>query len=66
MPENHRMIEVFRESGFPVEMSLAPGTIQVELPTSFSAEAVERFEDRDRLAAAGRGRAASSSPAPSP
>ena len=51
MPENHRMIEVFRESGFPVEMSSRPGTIHVELPTSFSDEAVARFEDRDRLAA---------------
>ncbi len=51
MPGNHRMIEVFRESGFPVEMSSQPGVIQVELPTSFSDEAVSRFEDRDRLAA---------------
>ena len=51
MPQNHRMIEVFRESGFPVEMSSEPGAIQVELPTSFADEAVGRFEDRDRLAA---------------
>jgi acetate---CoA ligase (ADP-forming) len=51
MPENHRMIEVFRESGFPIEMSSRPGTIHVELPTSFSDEAISRFEDRDRLAA---------------
>ena len=51
MPENHRMIEVFRESGFPVEMSSRPGTIHVELPTSLSDEAVSHFEDRDRIAA---------------
>jgi acetyl coenzyme A synthetase (ADP forming)-like protein len=51
MPENHRMIEVFRESGFPVEMSSEPGAIRVEFPTSFADEAVGRFEDRDRLAA---------------
>ena len=51
MPGNHRMIEVFRESGFPVEMSSLPGAIRIELPTSFADEAVERFEDRDRLAA---------------
>ena len=51
MPENHRMIEVFRESGFPVEMSSRPGAIHVELPTSFSDEAVSHFEDRDRIAA---------------
>jgi acetate---CoA ligase (ADP-forming) len=51
-PANHRMIEVFRESGFPVETSSAPGSIHVELPTSFSANARERFQVRDRLAAA--------------
>jgi acetyl coenzyme A synthetase (ADP forming)-like protein len=51
LPQNHRMVEVFRESGFPVETSSIPGAIEVELPTSFSAEAVERFEERDRLAA---------------
>ncbi|HEX6229465.1 MAG TPA: GNAT family N-acetyltransferase [Solirubrobacterales bacterium] len=52
LPQNHRMIEVFRESGFPIETSSEPGSIHVELPTSFTAEAVERFEERDRLAAA--------------
>jgi acetyl coenzyme A synthetase (ADP forming)-like protein len=52
MPQNHRMIEVFRDSGFPIETSSEPGAIHVELPTSFTAEAVERFEERDRLAAA--------------
>ena len=52
LPGNHRMVEVFRESGFPVETSSAPGSIHVELPTSLSAEARERFESRDRMAAA--------------
>ena len=51
LPQNHRMVEVFRESGFPVELASIPGAIEVELPTSFSAEAIERFEERDRLAA---------------
>jgi acetate---CoA ligase (ADP-forming) len=51
MPENHRMVEVFRESGFPIETSSEPGAIHVELPTSFGGEAVGRFEERDRLAA---------------
>jgi acetate---CoA ligase (ADP-forming) len=36
MPQNHRMLEVFRESGFPVETSSEPGAIRVELPTSFA------------------------------
>jgi len=52
LPQNHRMIEVFRESGFPVEVSSVPGSIQVEFPTSFTSEALARFEDRDRVAAA--------------
>ncbi len=51
MPENHRMIEVFRESGFPIETSSLPGAIHIELPTSFSDEALRRFEERDRIAA---------------
>ncbi len=51
MATNHHMIEVFRESGFPVETSSEPGSIVVRLPTSLSAEAVDRFEDRDRIAA---------------
>ncbi len=51
LPQNHRMVEVFRESGFPVEIASVPGAIEVRLPTSFSGEAVVRFEDRDRLAA---------------
>ncbi len=52
LPENHRMIAVFRDSGFPVEVRSVPGSIQVKLPTSLSSEAVERFAARDRAAAA--------------
>lgn len=52
MPENHRMIDMFRESGFPVEVRSAPGSIQIKLPTSLEEGAIERFEDRDRIAAA--------------
>ncbi|HYU58984.1 MAG TPA: GNAT family N-acetyltransferase, partial [Actinomycetota bacterium] len=52
LPENHAMIEVFRESGFPVEMRSLPGEVLVEVPTSLSAEAIERFERREQTAAA--------------
>jgi acetyl coenzyme A synthetase (ADP forming)-like protein len=52
LPQNHRMIEVFRESGFPVEVRSVPGSIHIQLPTSLGSEAVKRFEDRDRSAAA--------------
>jgi acetyl coenzyme A synthetase (ADP forming)-like protein len=52
LPGNSRMVEVFRESGFPAETQATPGAIHIELATSFSPEAVERFQQRDRLAAA--------------
>jgi acetyl coenzyme A synthetase (ADP forming)-like protein len=51
LPANHRMIEVFRESGFPVEMRSRPDAIEIELPTSLSAQALARFEERERVAA---------------
>lgn len=51
LPQNHKMIEVFRDSGFLVESKSVPGGIRIALPTSLSQEALKRFEDRDRLAA---------------
>jgi acetate---CoA ligase (ADP-forming) len=51
LPQNHRMIEMFRQSGFPVEIEASAEGLRVEFPTSLSATAIERFEDRDRLAA---------------
>lgn len=52
LPGNRRMVEVFRESGFPTEISATAGAVHAEFATSLSPEAVERFEQRDRLAAA--------------
>ena len=51
LPHNYRMIQVFRESGFPVKLRSAPETLEIELPTSLSAAAVERFEERERIGA---------------
>jgi acetate---CoA ligase (ADP-forming) len=51
LPDNHRMIEVFRESGFPVQLRSRPDSIAVDLPTSLSADALERFDERERRAA---------------
>lgn len=34
LPANHRMIDVFRQSGFPVHMRSTPDAIAVEFPTS--------------------------------
>jgi predicted CoA-binding protein len=51
LPANHRMIEVFHESGFPVDMRSTPDAIEIELPTSLSPDALARFEERERAAA---------------
>jgi acetate---CoA ligase (ADP-forming) len=51
LPHNHKMIEVFRQSGFPVEMRSGPDAIAIEFPTSLSSDAVARFEERERIAA---------------
>ncbi len=51
MPENHRMVNVFRASGFAVSIRALPGSIEVEFPTSLTPEAVERFERRETEAA---------------
>ena len=44
LPYNHRMIEVFRDSGFPVQLQRGEGVIEVEFPTSLSDEALQHFE----------------------
>ena len=36
LPQNHRMLHVFRDSGFPVTTRTLPGVVVVELPTSLS------------------------------
>ena len=51
LPANHRMIEVFRQSGFPVKTRSSRDAIEIEFPTSLSPEAIERFEERERVAA---------------
>src|SRR3954471_23812402 len=51
LPENRRMISVFRESGFPVEVHASPDGIELEFPTELGEDARRRFEDRDRVAA---------------
>ena len=51
LPINHRMVEVFRHSGFPVEVRSEPDAISVTFPTSLTTDAIARFEERDRVAA---------------
>ena len=55
LPDNHAMIDVFRDSGFPVDVRSEPGEIAVRLPTAITAQARRAFEDRDRPDG-GRGR----------
>jgi acetate---CoA ligase (ADP-forming) len=57
LPENHQMVRVFRDSGFPVRTHALPGVLLVEFPTSLSPEALERFERREQVAAAAAMRA---------
>ncbi len=52
LPENMKMLEVFRASGFPLRLSSEPGAIMVEFPTALTGPARERFERREQTAAA--------------
>src|SRR4051794_14042632 len=48
---NHKMIEVLRESGYPVHVTTEPGELIVTFPTATDGAARRRFEQRDRDAA---------------
>jgi acetyl coenzyme A synthetase (ADP forming)-like protein len=50
-PENHRMLDVLRDSGFPIKSRSEPGEVHAEFPTALTPEALKFFEDRDRAAA---------------
>ncbi|MEA2466465.1 MAG: hypothetical protein QOJ57_591 [Thermoleophilaceae bacterium] len=51
LPENHRMVEVFRDSGFAVRTHSVPGAIHIEFPTTLGRGARDRFEERESVAA---------------
>ncbi len=57
LPENAKMLQVLRASGFPLRVHSEPGSIQVEFPTELTGEARERFERREQVAAAAAVRA---------
>jgi len=50
-PANHRMLHVFRDSGFAIEVSSEPGELHIRMPSGLGREARERFEERDAIAA---------------
>jgi hypothetical protein len=41
LPQNHRMLHVFRDSGFPLTIRTIPGVVLVELATSRSPATLE-------------------------
>jgi acetyl coenzyme A synthetase (ADP forming)-like protein len=47
LPENHRMINVFRSSGFPLSIRALPGSIDVEFPITLTPDALARYERRE-------------------
>ena len=51
VPDNHRMLEVFKESGFGITMKSEPGLVHVQFPTSITPDARARFEAREQIAA---------------
>jgi acetyl coenzyme A synthetase (ADP forming)-like protein len=52
LPENHRMIDVFRSTGFALSIRVRPGVVEVEFPTTITDETAEQYEERERIAAA--------------
>jgi acetyl coenzyme A synthetase (ADP forming)-like protein len=51
LPQNHNMVQVFRDSGFPVRTHALPGVLLFEMPTLLTLEGRERFERREQTAA---------------
>ncbi|HEX7590870.1 MAG TPA: GNAT family N-acetyltransferase, partial [Candidatus Limnocylindrales bacterium] len=49
--DNHKMLDLFRESGFSLTMKSEPGLVRVQFPTSITPEAHARFEAREQIAA---------------
>jgi acetyl coenzyme A synthetase (ADP forming)-like protein len=52
LPENHAMLRVFRETGYPVTVRARPGTVDIELSTAAGPGTIDQYEERERLAAA--------------
>jgi GNAT superfamily N-acetyltransferase len=52
LPENHLMIEVFRDSGYALTRRSLPGVVDFEFPTASTPRVRARFEERERIAAA--------------
>jgi hypothetical protein len=64
-PSNHRMLQVFRDSGYPLDVRAGPGELHVELPAQLGPEARACFGERAGAAASAARSRATSSPAAS-
>jgi acetate---CoA ligase (ADP-forming) len=45
LPENHRMVDVFREGGFAPVIHAVPGSVELEFPTTLTDDAERTFEE---------------------
>ena len=52
LPENRRMLQVLRESGFRLKTRYDWGNVEITFPTSVTPQALARFEQREELASA--------------
>jgi acetyl coenzyme A synthetase (ADP forming)-like protein len=50
MPENHRMLDVFRQSGFTLHVESEQGVVRVELPATADEAALARADAREHAA----------------
>ena len=50
-PSNRRMLQVFRDSGFPILVRSEPGVLKIELPSQLGQDTIDHFEERDRIGA---------------
>ena len=52
LPENHKMLDLFSDSGFPLEIRAEPGLIHIKTTSSVSKEILEAFERREHVSGA--------------
>src|SRR4051812_1713057 len=45
MPANHRMLEVFRQSGFAASARSEPDAVVISMPTELAADAQKRYDE---------------------
>lgn len=51
LAENYQMLDVLEQSGFPLQLRPTEDEIEFTMPTSFTQEAIARFERREQSAA---------------